>query len=261
MCLIRPGLRCVAALAAVALLAGCSEGSSVGGRGSGPTSASNTEAPTSPAATTPADNGIAGLPAAEILAKANDAFTRADSVHVKGGGFSEGQQFALDIRYGANGAVGSLTSNGQTIELLRIGSTVYVKGSAAFWRSIGGNPAAELLKGRYLKVPASAPNFAEVASFTDLKKTSEQFLATDAEISKGSRKTIRGMDAIGLNSRASGGGTLYVALRGEPYPLQVAPNNGKTDETGSLDFVDYGVPVKLAPPPADQVVDVSKLGR
>jgi len=64
-----------------------------------------------------------------------------------------------------------------------------------------------------------------------------------------------------LTDPTHGGGTLYIALRGEPYPLQVAPNKGKTDDVGSLDFLDYGVPVTLTQPPADEVVDVSKLGR
>jgi len=87
----------------------------------------------------------------------------------------------------------------EAIELLRIGSTVYLKGSAAFWRSIGGNPAAELLKGRYLKMPANTREFAEVASFTDLKKSAEEFLAADGEISKSNRMTIRGVPAIGVD--------------------------------------------------------------
>jgi hypothetical protein len=258
--LIRPDRLFTAALAAVALLAGCSPGPSPSGGSPGTTSGSHAAATTS-AATTPAENGIADLSAAEIAARAKDALRRADSVHIRGGGFTEGEQFALDMRYGRDGAVGSLTSNGQTIEVLRVGSTVYLKGSAAYWRSIGGSPAAELLQGRYLKVPANTPSFAEVASFTDLEKTAEQFIATDADISKSDRKTIRGLDAIGLNDPAIGGGTLYVALRGEPYPLQVAPNKGKTDETGSLDFFAYGAPVTLTSPPADQVVDLSKLGR
>jgi hypothetical protein len=86
------------------------------------------------------------LSATEIPARAKDALGRADSVRIKGGGSSEGEPFALDVRYGRDGAAGSLTRNGQTIEPLRIGSTLYVKLRAAFWRSVGGDPAAELLK-------------------------------------------------------------------------------------------------------------------
>jgi hypothetical protein len=234
---------------AAALVAGCGSESGSGGGGS-------TSAPT---ATTPADNGVAALSAKEILARAQDALGKAESVHIKGGGFSEGEQFALDMRYGTEGATGTLTANGQTIELLRVASTVYMKGSEAFWRSIGGAQAAELLKGRYLKVPSSTPDFAELASFTDLSKNAAELLKPDGEISKGERKTINGIEAIGLNS--SEGGTLYIATRGEPYPLQVVPSgSSKRDESGSLEFLDYGKPVKVTAPSADEVVDVSKLG-
>jgi hypothetical protein len=110
-------------------------------------------------------------------------------------------------------------------------------------------------------LPANTREFAEVASFTELKKSVEVLLATDAEISKRDRMTIRGMAAIGLSGPIDGAGTLYIALRGEPYLLRVAPDRGKTDDVGSVDFLYYGVPVTLRQPPADEAVDVSKVGR
>jgi hypothetical protein len=234
-----------AALAAVAVLAGCGGGSTAG-RGTGPSGTAATS------------NGVADLPAKEILARAQQALGRASSVHIKGGGSSEGQQFAIDMRYGAEGAVGSMTTNGQTIELLRVGQTVYLKGTEAFWRSIGGNAVAELLKGRYLKVPATTPDFAELSSFTDLKKNAQELLKPDGEVSKGGRRTVHGVQAIGLVD-SKDGGTLYIALQGEPYPLQAVPGAKAKNDSGSLDF-DYGAPVKVTAPAADQVVDVSKLG-
>src|SRR5215475_13402959 len=247
-CPVRP---LTVAVAAAALLAGCGGGSGAGGAGS-----SNPAAPT---ATALAENGVADLPATEILAKAKAALTQASSVHIMGGGFSEGQQFALDMRYGTAGAAGSLTANGQVIELRRVRSTVYLEGTEAFWRSVRGTAAAELLKGRYLEVPANRPDFAELTGFTDLEKNAAELVMPDGEITKGERRTVHGIEAIALDS--SKGGTLYIALRGEPYPLQaVSSAEATSGETGSLDFLDYGVPVTVTAPPADQVVDISKLG-
>jgi len=247
-CPIRP---LIVAVAAAVLLAGCGGGSGAGGAGS---------SPTAPTATALAENGVADLPATEILAKAKTALTQASSVHIKGGGVSDGQQFALDMRYGTAGATGSLTINGQVIELLRVGSTAYLKGTEAFWRSSSRSTAvAELLKGRYLELPANRPDFAELTSFTDLRKDAAELVTPEGEITKGGRKTVYGVEAIALDS--SKGGTLYVALRGEPYPLQaVSSAEAKSGDTGSLDFLDYGVPVTVTAPPADQVVDISKLG-
>jgi hypothetical protein len=248
---IRPIRLLTVAVVVIVFVAGC--GGNSGSSGSGGHSSAGPS--------TLAENGVADLSAKDILARAKKALGGARSVHIKGGGFSGGEQFALDMRYGSDGATGSLTSNGQTIELLRVGETVYLKGSEAFWRSIGGGSAAELLKGRYLKVPASTPDFAELAGFTNLTKNAEDLLSPDGEVTKGERKTIRGVEAIGLNDSSKEGGTLYIAVRGEPYPLQVVPRkDAKSDETGSLDFYDYGVPVKVSAPPADQVVDASKLG-
>jgi hypothetical protein len=104
-------------------------------------------------------------------------------------------------------------------------------------------------------VPAYRPDFAELVGFTDLKKNVAELLTPDGEITKGERATVHGIEAIALNS--SKGGTLYIALQGDPYPVHAISS---ADETGSLDFLDYGVPVTVTAPPADQVVDISKLG-
>jgi hypothetical protein len=244
-------VRVVAAIVfTAAVLAAC-------GGGSSPTVAGGSTAP--PSATTAADNGVANLPATAILTRAQDALRRATSVHIKGGGFSQGEQFALDMRLGPDRATGTVTTNGQPIELRRVSSTLYIKSSPAFWQTLGGAAAAELMKGRYLKVPTTNPEFAEVVGFTDLKKSVNDLLTPSGTVTKGNRKTIRGMEAIGLVDSSKDGGTLYIATHGEPYPLSIVAS-GKTDDSGSLDFLEYGVPVTVQAPPEDQVVDVSKLG-
>jgi len=44
-----------------------------------------------------------------------------------------------------------------------------------------------------------------------------------------------------------------------PYPLQITSTTGSEPET--VDFLDYSAPISLTPPPADQIVDTSKLGK
>jgi hypothetical protein len=208
----------------------------------------------------PVDNGVAELSADEILSKAQQALRDADSVHVKGEGTSDGETFGVDMRFsGSDGATGSLTAGGQTIEMLRIGNTVYLKANEEFWKSTTGSAAAgELLKGKYLKADSSDKNFGELASFTDLAEFAKETLKPEGEISKGERSNIRGVPTIALID-AEEGGSLHVATEGEPYPMQIAPKEGG-EETGQIDFLDYGAPVELKEPPADQVVDASKLG-
>ena len=127
--------------AAVLLVAGC---------GGGSTSGSGSPAPSAPAASpAPAGNGVADLPADEILARAKAAVRKAESVRVKGGGSSRGAQFQLDMRYGTGAkAIGTISNNGQTVELRRIGGVVYLKAGKDFWTSIGGARTAAAVAGR-----------------------------------------------------------------------------------------------------------------
>ena len=234
------------AVAALTLGAGCGgSGSSAPGAGS-----------PSP---TPTDNGIVNLPATEIMSRTQAALKKVPSVRLKGNGVGEGARFAIDLHVSDTGGRGTITQNSQTLEILRIGTTVYIKADADFWRAQTGNAAAaELLKGKYLKGSTSDPKVAGLAALTELDKFVAELFSTKKTVTKGEKKTIRGVDAIGIVQAGKDGGTLYVATRGEPYPLQITSNT--PSEPATIDFLDYGKPVKLTAPPSDQVVDTSKLG-
>jgi len=242
--------RSIAAAFAVALLSlgvGCG-GSDSGSSGSGRSSP------------TPADNGVANLSATEIMARTQAAFKKVPSVHLKGTGVSEGQRFGIDLHISDKRGRGTITQGGQTLELLRDGTTVYIKADADFWRAqTGSAAAAELLKGKYLKGSTSDPKVAGIAALTQPDKFVAQLFSSDRTVTKGERKTIRGIEAIGIVASGKDGGTLYVATRGEPYPLQIAST--AQSESGTVDFLDFGSPVTVTRPPPDQVVDTSKLGR
>jgi hypothetical protein len=212
-------------LAVLAPIAGCGSGSTSSGGGS-----------TSP---TPKDNGVA--------------------VRVKGSVTSEGTRLAIDLRSSSKGGRATITQRGQTIEVLRIGTTVYVKADADFWRAQTGNPAAvELLKGKYLKGSTSDPKLASIAELTDKDKFVTALLEPKGTVKKGPKKTLRGAEAITLVVSGEDGGTLYVATRGQPYPLRITSSSGS--EPGTVDFLEYGASVPLSAPPAEQVADTSKLG-
>lgn len=209
----------------------------------------------------PVDNGVANLSADEILAKAKTALSKAKSVHVTGSNSAAGEEFQLDLRVkGSEGGAGTILTGEDKIELIRIGQDVYFKATGALMNSLAGSAeAAKLLVGKYLKGSATDPKFKELASFADLSTMGTTFLDPDGKITKGERKTIRGIPAIGLVDPSADGGTLYIALQGEPLPLQITPSATSKDK-GSLDFLDYGKPVELTAPPAAQVVDIAKLG-
>ena len=206
---------------------------------------------------------LAALPPEQILAKAKTAIESADSVRLKGGGSSGSDTFEVDMRYGADDkAYGTVSSSGQTIELRRIGQTVYLKADAAFWQATGGGEAAKLLGGKFLKAPLTDARVKQLADFTDKDAFVGQVLDPDGALTKGDIKQIDGKSAIGLVNKTTAtneGGTLYVATEGEPYPLQLVPDAGSKDN-GSLSFTEYGQTVEVKVPSAAETVDVTKLG-
>jgi hypothetical protein len=246
---VRP-IRLLAAVPAafVLLAAGCGEDTTAGRGSLAPTSSGSSAA----------GQGVAALSADEILKKATAALQAAGSVRIKGEGGTGSERFAIDLRYAGANSTGTLGVSGQTIELRKLGQTVYLKGSREFWTSNGGEAAAQLLTGKWLKTPLSDKRFSGLYQLTDLREAAKGILDPDGTITKGTEKTVNGVPCIGLVSSGKDGGTLWVATTGEPYPVRIEPNPG-SGEQGALDFTGYGESVTVEPPPADQVVDVSKL--
>lgn len=248
-------IRVLFAVSAAALVAaGCGDSSDT------PAASGSGSATASASASAGGGDNIADLPATEILTKAEAALKAAPSVHLKGSGSSEGQTFEIDMRYGeGQKAIGSITSAGQKIELIRSGQTVYMKADAKFWQSTAGAEAAKLLGGKYLKAPLTDQRVAALAEFTDKDQFTSQVLKPDGTVTKGEKKTVNGTEAIGLKSSgSSGGGTLYISTK-DSLPLQIVPEASGKD-VGQLDFLDYGETVDVQEPPAAQVIDVAKLG-
>jgi hypothetical protein len=245
----RPIRLLVAVPAVVLLAAGCGEGTTAG---------SGSPASSPSASASASGNGVAALPADEILKKATAALQSAGSVHIKGQGGSASERVEIDLRYSDGDSTGSLGVNGKTIELRKLGQTVYLKGDRDFWMSTGGEAAAQLLTGKWLKTPLTDRRFSGLSELTDLDQAAEGILEPDGTVTKGEEKTINGVPCVGLVSSGKDGGTLWVAAQGEPYPVRIEPS-ASSGEQGALDFSGYGEKVTVEAPPADQVVDVSKL--
>jgi hypothetical protein len=96
-------------------------------------------------------NGVATKSTGSIVKAGEDAIVDAASVHVQGDIGTGAQAIKLDMRLvKGKGASGTVQINGETIELLRVGQEVYVKGDASFYHWVvanvvdpaGGTPAA-----------------------------------------------------------------------------------------------------------------------
>jgi len=230
-----PRSRLIALLAlAAVLLSGCKLGSWFGG------------------------NGVSKLSAQEIFDQAKSGADAATSVRVQGRLISEGQQVSIDMRVTqGQSARGVITMGGNTIELVRSGLDVYVKGSDGFYESIGIRAMPRQLQGKYLKVQAGNGEFASLTGLTDIRQIFDLFRPA-RPLTKGKKRKINGLRAIGLVEKGDGGRTLFVALQGQVLPVRITT---RTEAGGSesIDFLEYNQPFTIAVPPKASVVDINQL--
>jgi hypothetical protein len=220
----------LASLAVLAVLAGCGGSSSSSG------------------------NGVADKSPTEIVAATKAAADSANSVHVSGSLVSGGTPITLDMDLIAGkGGRGQLSENGLSFELIAIGGTVYIKGSSAFYKHIGGKAAAQLLEGKWLKAAATSSNFASIGQLTNLRQLIDQTLNEHGALAKGSTTTINAQKVVGVTDESKGG-TLYVAATGTPYPVQVSKSGSGS---GTIAFGRWNEAVTLAAPA--NAIDIAQL--
>ena len=199
-------------------------------------------------------NGVASKSADQIVAAAKSAVESATSVHASGSGTDNGVPLVIDLHIVAGkGGKGTLSEHGVSFELVRIGDTAYIKGSAAFYKKFAGAAAAQLLQGKWLKASATTGQLASLTPLTDLVKFFDTALANHGTLAKGSETTVHGVKVIGVKDTTKGG-TLYVATTGKAYPIEVTKTGASG---GTLTFDEWDKPVSLSAPP--NAVDISKL--
>ena len=199
-------------------------------------------------------NGVAAKTPTEILAATKVAADAATSVHVSGSIVSSGAPITLDMDLLAGkGGRGQLSENGLSFELIQISGTVYLKGSSAFYRHIGGSAAAQLLQGKWLKAPATSKDFASITSLTDLRQLVDTTLANHGTLTKGGTTSVNGQKVVGVTD-TSKGGTLYIAASGQPYPIEITKDGASG---GKIVFDRWNESVSLAAPA--NAIDIAQL--
>jgi pyruvate/2-oxoglutarate dehydrogenase complex dihydrolipoamide acyltransferase (E2) component len=192
-----------------------------------------------------ASNGIAARSAEQIVSAARAAANGASTVHVAGSVRDAGRPLDIDLELIAgHGGRGRIVVDGLTIDVVNAAGVIYVNGSAAFYTRIAGPAAARVLKGKWLKAPASAGDFAPLEELTDLRSFLDSALAGHGTLRRGAITTASGREAIAVKD-VSKGGALLVAARGAPYPLQIT-NGGPRG--GTIVFDRWDRPATVSAP-------------
>ena len=224
----------LALVLAAGLVAGC-------GSGGGSASQGNSEASKSPS---------------QVLSDAKAAASSASSAHVAGNIDSAGTKISLNLTTArGKGAKGSMSVNGAGFDLLRIGDTVYIRGSDAFLKQNGGALAAQLLHDKWLKASATQGRYSTLAALTDIAQLLGKVNSTHGKLVNDGETTYHGAKVIRIRD-ASDNSKFYVAAVGKPYPVALV--GGKTNQSGTITFGDWNKHVALAAPSGS--IDISKLG-
>ena len=257
-------LAATAALSA-ALLAACGSGGDSDSAAqqspsATPTASAAASAPASaPAASAAPAGDLASLSADEILVRAKEAGKRAGSVQVLGTVAQGGQSGRLDLQVQEGSGKGTIAAQGVEFDLVKVGEEFFLQGDERFYAQFGGGEeAAKLLEGKWLKGSPRDQQLGPLAGFLSVDTLLDQLLDPTTKLDKGEETTVDGKRAILLRTQ-DGRGELAVALEGEPYPLQLEPGEGNTQDTGKVTFSRWGERFDVTAPEASDVVDVAKL--
>ncbi|MFJ8109757.1 hypothetical protein [Streptomyces sp. NPDC096132] len=204
-------------------------------------------------------NGVGKLPAAQIQAKTKTAAGSVDAVKLSGSVVTSGRTYKLDMRLKDEGGTGSVTSDGVSFHLLRVGEQLYLKADAAFWKHEDGKSgsdtaAADKLDGKYVKVPTGDPSYKKFSVFTDKDLLLDGLLTLHGSVKTDGHHEQSGTRTIRITGDGGDGGTLDVSLEGEPYPLRLVRGGG----AGALTFSSWGKDFALDEPAKGETVDYGK---
>ncbi|MFG2459216.1 hypothetical protein ACGFWE_19405 [Streptomyces sp. NPDC048523] len=208
-------------------------------------------------------NGVGKLPAEQIQSKTRAAAESADALRLSGNVVTSGRTYRLDMRLSSAGGSGSVTAEGSTFQLLRIGEELYLKADAGFWTKADDkgddkgedtDAAAGKLDGKYVKVPSGDPAYKKFSGFTDKDVLLDGLLTLHGSLDTDGHHEQAGTRTIRITGDQGDGGTLDVSLEGQPYPLRLARAGG----AGTLTFSAWGKNFSLAEPGKDETVDYGK---
>jgi hypothetical protein len=200
-------------------------------------------------------NAEASKPANRVLADAVAAARSARSVHVSGHIVSNGTPITLDLTLERNkGATGSMSTQGLSFDLVRIGRTFYIRGSDAFWKHFAGAGVAQLMHGKWLKGTTTG-RFASLASLSDPAKLFARIRGNHGKLTNKGATTYNGQKVVEIDD-AKKGGKLYVAATGNPYPVAVV--GSKKNESGTITFDRWNASVSISAPSG--AIDISSFG-
>lgn len=194
-------------------------------------------------------NGVANQSANQIVTAAASALTGATSFTYAGITRSNGTSTGLKVSLSSSGnGQGTLTSSRQPVKIIKVGNTLYVSSTKAFWTKNLGASAGNTLGTQWVAVSSGQTDYSGIAALFQAQQITSPFLTTaNTTFTKGRTGTINGQPVIVVFGKSgSTVNTIYVATTGKPYLVKITSpgSNG-----GTLIFTNYNRPVNPTAPP------------
>jgi hypothetical protein len=182
----------------------------------------------------------------------------ATDFHLVGeGADDQGKPVAFDIHFATHKTAGSVTEQGQKIELISLGgSSLYFKLPGALWKQLEGADAEAKFAGKWVKVPADEKAFKPLEQAFDRQSFVGELLpGSTSDLKMSGPATVDGVAAT--KYVGSDGTQLFIALTGPPVILKAVDPSSLG---GAITFSDYDKPYSFSEPSPGQTVDLSGIG-
>ena len=147
-----------------------------------------------------------------------------------------------------------MSTNGLKFDLVRIGDTVYIRGSDEFYKHFAGAAVAQLLHGKWLKAPATRGQLKSIAPLTSIGALFNGISSQHGKLANDGKTSYKGQDVVAIRD-TSDGSKLYVAATGKPYPVAIV---GGKNQSGTIAFDDWNKSVSLSAP--SDAIDIGQFG-
>jgi len=135
-----------------------------------------------------------------------------------------------------------------TVDFVRLGTDIWVRGNAAFWTQTASRAVATRVGHLWAHTTAAAesPVF---GGFTDYSSFLDNVLSTTGSVSTAPGPAVGGVATIAVRDGSDPARFMYVQADGAPLVLRVV-------HEGTLDLSGWDVPVTITPPTGADVVEL-----
>lgn len=206
--------------------------------------------------TSGASAGGATPTVSSLMSQMATATKQAQNVHLSGAVNNSGQNVRMNLDLAkAGGLAGTLgVAPSPDVYVLSTQGNVYIKVTAAYLQYLKAPAGAcSSMCDKYLLATGSMKDLTGSVGWTQIIAPIAKNASPDGVNITG-KKTVNGQQAWEL--KAGDGTVVDIAAQGTPYLLRISTPGSSG---GMLNFTDWNNVTIPAPPPASQVVDISKL--